>query len=48
MCKEEWCGFFEDAVEHIMEELNIEGDEAEKVLNERLDKDSHYLDGYGY
>ena len=46
MCKEQWYECFQAAVEDIMEELDIEGEEAEKVLRERLDKDTFYLDGY--
>lgn len=46
MCKEIWVQSYEKAIEDIMEELDIEGQEAEKILDQRLDENSHYLDGY--
>lgn len=46
MCKEVWIQSYEKAAEDIAEELDIEYDEAERILKERLDKDCYYLDGY--
>lgn len=46
MCKEVWIQAYENAVEDIAEELDIQMDAAEVILDIRLDDDSHYLDGY--
>ena len=46
MSKEEWVHSYECAIENIGEELDIEMEEAQKVLDKRLEKDTHYLDGY--
>lgn len=44
MCKEMWILNYECEIENIMEEFDIEADEAELRLQAILDKDSHYLD----
>lgn len=46
MSKEYAIECYEKAVEDIMEELDVEGNEAEEVLNQRIDKNTEYLDGY--
>ena len=46
MSKEEWIHSYECAIENIANELDIDMDEAELILDERLEKDTHYLDGY--
>lgn len=46
MSKEYWIQCEERAIVDISEELDIEMDKAEEILKERLDKNTHYLDGY--
>jgi hypothetical protein len=45
MCKELWIEAYETEIMNICEERDIEADEAEKILEDILRKDSHYLDG---
>ena len=46
MSKEYWLNCFEYCVEDIANERGLEFEEAEKVLEELLDKNPNYLDGY--
>lgn len=47
MGKEVWIHWYECAIEDISYEMDIEMDEAEKILQKRLDDNPNYLDGYG-
>ena len=44
--KEEWIHSYEMAVEDISHEKDIEREEAEKILHEKLLKDPSFLNGY--
>ena len=44
--KEYWLHCFEIAVEDLCKEHNIEWDQAEDMLINKLDKNPKYLDGY--
>ena len=46
MSKEEWIRSYEICAEDIADEKNIEIEEAEKILDEKLEKDRSFLDGY--
>lgn len=45
MSKEEWIYSYENKIETIAHELDIEMEEAQNILEKRLEEDSHYLDG---
>ncbi len=44
--KEYWLRAFEVAIEDITKEKEIDEEEAEEILEKRLDENRHYLDGY--
>ena len=44
--KEYWLRAFEEAVEDIAKEKEIDEEEAEGILQKRLDENRNYLDGY--
>ena len=46
MSKEYWLHSYECAIENIAEDNDITMEEAEVKLNNILETDSHYLDGY--
>ncbi len=46
MSKEYWIHSYECAVEDLMEEHDIDDEEAEKMLLQLLDENSNYLCGY--
>ncbi len=46
MSKEEWLLSYEVAAENIADEKDIEIEEAEKILDEKLENKPGYLDGY--
>ncbi len=48
MNKERWIESYEEKIEEICEEYNIEYDEAEIRLQRRLTRDPGYLDEYHY
>ncbi len=46
MCKELWCQNYDSTLEEICEEKDCDSDEAEKILEARLDEDPGYLNDY--
>lgn len=46
MCKEYWLMCYEKAILDIADEVDVDYDEAEKILDLRLTNDPNYLDGY--
>ena len=46
MSKEEWIYSYELEAEEIADEKDIEIEEAEKILDEKLEKDPSFLNGY--
>lgn len=46
MCKDYFELCFDRAIEDIMDEKDVEEEEAESILLQRLEKSSDYLDGY--
>lgn len=48
MCKEVWCQNYDIALEEICEEKDCDFDEAEKILETRLDENPGYVDEADY
>lgn len=46
MSKEYWIQGYEEAIEEIAEDKDISYDEAEVLLDDILEKDPRFLDGY--
>lgn len=46
MCKELWLMSYEMAKEDIAYSLDINMEEAEKILQENIEKNANFLDGY--